>query len=388
MLPPLALLAAILLQDPPLPRPDLAARLAEIAAKAPESRREMAVRGLRTLGAAGHAALLGVLRSHPELSRYAPPPEEGKPLPPSAAAAVRIPVFPGDANAARDAVAKLGGDDAGEAAVRALGLAAESALWDAMETGPADLATRCAAILRRLYAPPIDEPPSRPSDALRAELARKRDFDVSDRTIAQVLEGESFSWILMEGRQRPATVKLQGVTLADFLRIAFPDFAAVGAGDLLVLLAPDRAGCAEPGEVVWVPSDLAPKLEAALVHLAGGRPAPMESLGGLGVLHALRRAARSGGALFAAKADEMKRKLERRVFFVDAASAGDGPPVDLAPAGTSVAETLAAFEKATGLAVEVAVKSRGDEPPFPFRFRKLPARLARRALEFRVNRIP
>jgi hypothetical protein len=392
MIAPLALLAAILIQDPPLPRPDLPSRLAEIAAKAAEPRRELAVRGLRSLGAAGHEALLRVLRSHPELTRHLKLPEEGKPLPPHATAAVRIPVFPSEPRRAREAVAKLGGDAAsraaGETALRAFGLAAESELWDAVESERADVAAACAAILRRHYAPPGDEPPSRPSEALRAELARKRTFDVADRTIAQILEGESFSWILMEGRGRPVTVKMQGVTLSDFLRIAFPDLAAVGAGDLLVLAAPGRAGRAEPDDVVWVPSDFAPKLEAALEHLAEGRPAAIDALGGPGVMHALRRAARSGGPVFAAKADEVRRKLERRIFFIDPAPGDDGPPVDLAPVGGSVAETLAAFEKATGRTVEVAVKSRADDPPFSLRFRRLPAGLAQRALDFRVNRTP
>jgi len=82
----------------------------------------------------------------------------------------------------------------------------------------------------------------------------------------------------------------------------------------------------------------------------------------------------------------MKKLLEQRIYFIDG-PADDGPRLDLAPAGATARETIAAFEKAAGFALDIADRSRLDGAPPAFRFRGIPARLAARVLAFRLNRL-
>jgi len=375
-------LAALGAQEVPPPRPDLAARFASILEKGPDARRDLAGRALLGLGRPGHDALKRVLAARPELAKTAPPPGD---LPP-ALALVRIPAFTDDEMHARDAVAASAWMPATEASIRRFGTLAETYLWEALDVRDAATAVRAGALLRGLYTPPNDGTPGRPSDALRAALDRKRDFDVSDRTLADFLTGESFSWILMSPRDERFTLRLRGATLRDFLRSAAPKLAAVPVGDLLVLVPADRVASTEPGDVVWAPSELAARIESALDALALGNGAPIDGLTGVGAYHALKRAARSGGAAFTVRADAMRKLLDQRVFFIDGA-ADDGPPLDLSPTGTTARETVAAFEKSAGFALEVLDRSRLDLGPPAFRFRGVPARLAARALAFRLNRV-
>ena len=372
MLPALALLAAILMQDPPLPRPDLAARYALVLEKGPDGRRDLAARALLSLGRPGHDALRRVLAANPGLAKSVPPPGD---LPPPVAL-VRIPADTLEEAKAREA----GTDDS----VRRFGTFAEAYLWEALDSRDAAIATRAAGLLRRLYTAPDPATPGRPSDALRAALDLKRDFDISDRALTEFLAGEPLSWILLSPRDERVTVRLKGVTLRDFLRIAAPKLAAVPVGDLLILAPPDRIASAEPDDAVWAPSELAPRIEAELDALARGEEGPINGLTGVGACHALGRAARTGGGKFSTKAGEMLKQVEQRVFFI-----GDdgGPPLTLSPAGATARETVAAFEKASGTALEILDKSRLDGAPPAFRFRGVPTRLAGRALAFRLNRM-
>jgi hypothetical protein len=306
------LLFLLLLQDPPAPRPDLVARYARILEKGPDHRRDLATRALLSLGRSGHAAL-----------RRAD-------LPP-AIALVRLPAIGDDDSRAREAVRELNED-----AIRRFGTLAEPFLWEALDTSPA----RAASLLRALYSPPDAAPPGRPSAALKAELDRRRDFDVTDRPLSELLNESPLSWILLSPRDERISLKLRGVSLRDFLRAAAPKLAAVPEGDLLILAPAERIASAEPGSVVWAPSDLVPKIEAAL---EGG---PVDGLTGVGAYHALRCA----GPAFAERASAMRKQLAQRVYFVDA-PADDGPAITLSPTGNTQA-TLAAFEKAAGFPFE------------------------------------
>lgn len=361
-------------QDPAPARPDLVSRYAAILENGPESRRDLAARALLTLGRPGHDALRRVLAAKPELAKSViAPGDQPPPL-----ALVRITPSPDDEKRAREAatatvpISNFSRADA------------EPFLWEALDSRDAGIAISARTILRELYTPPPLAPPGRPSPALRAALDRKRDFDVTDGALTAVLHEEPISWILMSPRDERVTLRLSGVTLRDFFRLAVPKLAAVPVGDLLILIPPDRIATAEPGDAVWAPSDLAPRIEAALDALAKGEEGPIHGLTGAGVYHALKRAARSGGEKFSAKAGEMRKQLETRLFFI-----GDdgGPPLTLSPTGATAQATVAAFEKAAGFAIEISDKSKLDGAPPAFRFRGVPARLAARALAFRLNRI-
>lgn len=369
-------------------RPDLVARYAKVAEEGSEPRRDLAARALRALGPAGHEALRRLLKARPDLADTLPSPDAA----PLAVAIVRVPASSADEGKARAAIAALGRGNAesraAEKVLGELGTAAESLLWDALDSREAGVSSRSAGLLRKLYAPPDDGPPGFPSDDLKAELERRRDFDVAGRTLAQILKEEPFSWILMIPRDEPLTLRMRGVTLRDFLRFAAPKLAAVPVGNLLVLIPPDRVATAEPGDVVWAPTDLAPRIEAALDALAKGNDGPIEGLAGVNLYHSLRKAARSGITSLADRAAQMRSRLEQRFFFVDAAAGAEEPQVDLDPAGLTAGEAVAAFEKAAGRRLEVLDRSRLDGLPPAFRFRKVPADRARRALEFRLNRVP
>ncbi len=366
------LLAAFSVQD----RPDLAARYASILEKGPDARRDLAARALLSLGRPGHEAFKRVLAANPGLAKTLPAPGD---LPPPLAL-VRITRFPDEEKRAREDATSS------EPPRHAIGTAAEPFLWEALESRDAVTATRAGGLLRELYRPPDPATPGRPSEALRAALDRKRDFDVADRPLSDVLNEESLSWILMSPRDERITLRMKGVTLREFLRLVAPKLAAVPLGDLLVLAPPDRIASAESGDVVWAPSELAPRIETALDALAQGDGAPIDGLTGVGAYHALRRAARSGGAAFTARADAMRKLLEQRIYFIDA-PADDGPPLELSPVGKAAAQTVAAFEKAAGFALDIADRSRLDGAPPAFRFRGIPARLAARVLAFRLNRL-
>lgn len=363
-------------------RPDLAARFSRLAEEGPEPKRDLAARALRSLGPAGHEALRRLAKARPDLADKLPSPD----APPLAVAIVRLPAAPGDEAKARTAIAGLARGNAeaqaAEKILRELGTVAELPLWEALDAREAGVSSQAAGLLRKLYAPPENAAPGFPSDDLKAELDRRRDFDVADRTLAQILKEEPFSWILMIPRDEPLTLRMRGVSLRDFFRLAAPRLAAVPVGNLLILIPPDRVATAEPPDVVWAPTELAPKIETALDALAKGIDRPIEGLAGVSVYHALRKAARSERAAL------MRSRLEQRYFFVDAAASDEGPPVDLDPAGSTAGEAVAAFEKAAGRRLEVLDRARLDGLPPAFRFRKVPADRARRALEFRLNRIP
>ncbi|HTF57886.1 MAG TPA: hypothetical protein VK661_11705 [Planctomycetota bacterium] len=369
-------------------RPDLAARFSRLAEEGPEPKRDLAARALRSLGPSGHEALRRLLKAHPDLADKLPSPD----APPLGVAIVRVSAAPGDEGKGRAAIAALArGNTEAQAAEKILGelgTSAETVLWEALDAREAGVSARAAGLLRKLYTPPDEASPGFPSDDLKVELDRRRDFDIADRTLAQILKEETFSWILMIPRDPPVTFRMRGVTLRDFLRLAAPKLSAVPVGNLLVLIPPDRVATAEAADVVWAPTDLAPRIEAALDALAKGIDRPIEGLAGVSVYHALRKAARSGSRALAERAARMRSRLEQRFFFVDAAAGDEGPPVDLDPAGSTAAEAVAAFEKAAGRRLEVLDRSRLDGLTPAFRFRKVPADRARRALEFRLNRIP
>jgi len=363
-------------------RPDLAARFSRLVEDGPEPKRDLAVRALRALGPPGHEALLRLLKARPDLAGTLPAPD----APPLAAAIVRVPATPADVAKARAAITALtGGNAEGQAAektLRELGTVAEPLLWEALDAREAGVSSQAAGLLRKLYAPPENAAPGYPSDDLKAELERRRDFDVSDRTLAQILKDEPISWILMRPRDEPLTLRMRGVSLRDFLRLAAPNLAAVPVGNLLVLIAPDRIATGEPPDVVWAPTDIAPRIEAALDALAKGVDRPIEGLAGVSVYHALRKAG------LAERAAQMRKRLEQRFFFVDAAAKDEGTPIDFDPAGFTAMEAVSAFEKAAGRRLEGLDRSRLDGLPPAFRFRKVPAERARRALEFRLTRVP
>ncbi|HZL71623.1 MAG TPA: hypothetical protein VFC86_04125 [Planctomycetota bacterium] len=347
------LFALLFTQDPAPARPDLAAQYAAILENGPESRRDLAARALLSLGKPGYEALKRVLAAKPEFAKSVAAP--GDQPPPTAL--VRI--APAD----------------------------EPRLWEALDSPDPAAVLRAARALRDLYAAPDSATPGRPSQALSAELNRRRDFDLTGRSLIEFLKEEPVSWILMSPRDERITLKLKGVTLRDFFRIATPKLAAVAWGDLLLLVPPDRIAAADPPGAVWAPSELAPRIELALDALARGDDGPINALTGAGAYHALKRAARSPGDPFSTKADEMRRQLEQRIFFVGAPDEDQGKSLEVSTAGTTAKETIAAFEKAAGVAIEVTNKSRLDGSPPAFRFRGIPARLAARALTFRVNLI-
>jgi hypothetical protein len=359
----------LLVQDPPPPRPDLVARYAAILEKGPPDRRTLAAQALLSLGRSGFAALRKATDADPDLAKTVAVPPGG---PPPALALVRLPPLGDDDVRAREAVKARD-----ESAVRQLGTVAEPHLWEALDASPN------RAALAALYAWP--RPRGRPSPALKAELERGRDFDVSNRPLSEVLNETTVSWILLSPRDERVTLRLRGVTLADFLAAAAPHLAAVGEGDLLILVPHDRLGFADPAPAVWATADLAPKIETALDALARGDSGPIDALTGVGAYHALRRAARSGGEAFAERARAMRKSLAQRVYFIDPPK-DDGEPITLSPAGSNRA-TVAAFEKAAGFAFEAVDARRLDEAAPAFRFRGIPAGLAARALAFRLNRL-
>ena len=369
-----AFIALLFVQEPAPARRDLVATYAAILEKGPDARRDLSARALLSLGRPGYDALKRAIAAKPELAKSVTSPGD---QPPSSAL-VRIPPFQ---DAEKDARTVVMSDPA---AAGPLGALAEPFLWEALDSPDAATATRAAGALRRLYTAPDPAPAGRPSDALRVELDRKRDFDLSDRPLTAFLGGESISWILMSPRDERITIRMKGVTLRDFFRIATPHLAAVPVGDLVILAPPERIAPVDPPPAVWAPSELAPRIEAALDALARGEEGPIHGLTGVGAYHALKRAARTGGERFSTKAGEMLQQLEQRVFFIGEDA---GPPLALAPTGPTAQATVAAFEKAAGFPLGIVEKSRLEGPPPAFRFRGIPARLAARALAFRINRI-
>jgi hypothetical protein len=333
------------LQDPAPARPDLVAKYAAILDQGPDARRDLAARALLSLGRPGYEALKRALAAKPDLAKVVIAPGDAPPP----TAWVRI-----EFN--------------------------ESELWQSLDSTDPAAAAGAARRLRHLYTPPDPAPPGLPSTRLAEELSRKRDFDFIDRSLIDFLKGEPISWILMSPRDERITLRMKEVTLSDVFRIALAKFAAVPVGDLLILIPPDRIASAEPGTAVWAPSDLAPRIETALDALARGDEAPINGLTGVGVYHALKR------AKHVAKAEEVRKQLEQRVFFIDAPG-DDGAPVTLSP-GTTAAATVAAFEKAAGLKIEIGDPARLEGSTPAFRFQNVPAKLAARALAFRLNRIP
>lgn len=347
------LFALLFTQDPAPARPDLASKYAAILENGPESRRDLAARALLSLGRPGYDVLKRVLAAKPELAKSVIAP--GDQPPPTALVRIRP-------------------DD-------------ELPWWNTLDAPDPAVAGRAARTLRDLYAAPDSATPGRPSQALSAELNRRRDFELAGRSLIEFLKEERFSWILMSPRDEWVTLKMKGVTLRDFFRMATPKLAAVAWGDLLILAPPDRITATDPPDAVWAPSELAPRLELALDALARGDDGPIGGLTGAGAYHALKRAARSPGDSFSTKADEMRRQLEQRIFFVGAPDDDQGKPLDASTTGTTAKETIAAFEKAAGVAIELTDKSRLDGAPPAFRFRGVPSRLAARAFAFRVNLI-
>ena len=336
------LIALLFAQEPAPPRPDLVAKYASILDKGPDDRRDLAARALMSLGRPGYEALKRAIAAKPELSKVIHAP----------------------------------GDEPPQTALIRIGLE-EDALWASLDS---TTALGAARRLRELYAAPDPATPGRASEALRSALDRPRDFDLSDRSLAAFLGDEPISWILLAPRDERITIRLKGVTLRDFLRIAMPKLAAVPVGDLLVLVPPDRIAGAEPADAIWAPADLAPRIEIALAALAKGEEGPINGLTGVGVYHALVR------GKYAARAAEVRKQLEQRVFFIDAAP-DEGKAVTLAPTGTAAKETVAAFEKTAGLKLELRDSKKLDDAPPAFRFRGIPAKLAARALAFRLNYI-
>jgi hypothetical protein len=363
------LLALVFLQDPAPVRPDLVAKYAAILENGPESRRDLAARALLTLGRPGCEAL----KRSPDRDS----------LPP---ALVRIPTAGNDEAAIRKLLDSCGEKNA-DALIRSLGTRAEHLLWERLDASDPSIVAASARLLRELYAAPDPAKMGRPSAALDAELDRRRTFDVNDRPLAEILGEESFSWILMMPRNERITVRLRDVTLRDFFRIATPNLAAVPVGDLLIVIPPDRIAHAEPGDTAWAPSELAPRIESALDALAKGDEGPIRGLTGVGVYHSLLCAARDQvGDAFRRRAREMKKQLEQRVCFIEPAP-DEGKGVTIGPSGATAQATVAAFEKESGLALELLKSTKLDGAPPAFRFRNVPARLAARALAFRLNHI-
>ena len=339
------LIALLSAQDPAPARPGLVAQYASILDQGPAERRELAARALLSLGRPGYEALKRAIAAKPELAKGI--------------------VAPGDAPPPT-ALVRMGSD--------------ESLLWQSLDSPDSEAATRAARRLRELYAPPDPATPGRASVALRSALDRPRDFDLTDRSLASFLSDESFSWILMSPRDERITIRLKGVTLRDFFRVATPKLAAVAVGDLLILIPPDRIASAEPPEAIWAPANLAPRIETALAALAKGEEGPINGLTGVGVYHALIR------GKFAARAADVRKQLEQRVFFIDAAPE-EGKAVTFAPTGTTAKETVAAFEKEAGLKIDLLASTKLDGAPPAFRFRGITAKLSARALAFRLNHI-
>lgn len=355
-------------QDPAPARPDLVSVYALILDKGPDSRRDLASRALLSLGRPGYDALKRVLSEKPELAKTVMRPGD---LPPPVAL-VRIAGFPVEGKVSH----------VPDGLVRSSGTMAEPYLWKALDSPDPDAVTRAGRLLRELYAPPDDAPAGRPSDAIRAALDRRRDFDLSDQSLVSFLGGEAFSWILMSPRDERITLRLSGVTLRDFFRHATPRLAAVPVGDLLILIPADRIAMADPGPAVWAPSDLAPRIELALEALGRGDAAPIDGITGVGAYQALKRA--GGGTEFSRRADAMRALLAQRVYFIDG-SGDEGPPITISPAGSTTQATVDAFEKAAGFGLGNLDKSRLELAPPAFRFRGIPVRLAASALRFRIN---
>ena len=373
------LLFLLVLQDP---NSDRIARFTAIMEKGPDSHRDLAARGLLSLGRPGYEALRRVLASKPDLAKSVPAPGDSPPP----AALVRIPAFGDEEAKAREAAATLSRNDLATDVIYSLGSVAEPFLWETLASRDILGGMRAFAALRSLYTPPDHASAGWPSDALRSALETRRTFDVTDQSLAAILAAQPISWILMAPRDERITIKLREVTLRDFLRIALPKLAAIPIGDLLILIPPDRIAPVEPPAAVWATADLAPRIEAAIAALAKGDEGPAAGLTGVGAYHALRRAARLGGPAMAARADEIRKPLEQRILFVNPES-DPATPVTLAPVGTSARETRAAFEKAAGAPLVILDASRLDAAPPAFRFRGIPAKLAARVLEFRLNRI-
>ncbi|HEU4338653.1 MAG TPA: hypothetical protein VFS19_01175 [Planctomycetota bacterium] len=375
------LFALLFAQDPTPPRPDLVAKYSAILDKGPDERRDLAARALLSLGRPGYEALKRAIAAKPEIAKAVVAPGDQPPT----HALVRIPPFGTDEEKARLAVNGPSTISHSDEPIPGFGTLAEPFLWETLDCPDAHLSARAARQLRKLYTTPDGTPAGRPSSALRAELNRKRDFELTDRSLIDFLKGEPISWIFMSPRDERITTKLNGVTLLDVLRTALPKFAAVPIGDLLILIPPDRISFAEAGNTVWAPADLAPRIEGALVALAKGEDGPINGVTGVGAYHALQRAARSGGDRFTQKAGEMRLQLNQRVFFFGPAHY-EGPPLTLSPATTAPA-TVAALEKSAGIKIEIADPARLEGSTVAFNFRGVPAKLAARALAFRLNHI-
>jgi hypothetical protein len=340
------LLIFIAAQDP---APDLVAQYSEVLATGPEARRDLAARALLSLGRPGHDALRRALAASPALAKSVTLPAE-----PPALALVRSPAD------ARD----------------------EAESWKALDSP--DSAVRARATLRELYTPPADPVPPRPSPALKAHLDRKRDFHVADRLLTDLLRDEPVSWILLGQRVDRVTLTLRDVSFRDFLRAAAPQLAAVPVGELLVLVPADRVASVEPPPAVWAPADQVRPLEAALDALDRDDDGPIGALTGVAVYHALKR----GGEKRAKRADDLRAQLRQRIFFIGERGDDEGPKVTSESKGEAkTGEMLAAFEKQAGRAVAVRSKDALDQRAPEFRFRDIPAALAARALEFRLNYI-
>jgi hypothetical protein len=368
-------------QDPAPVRPDLVSDYASILDQGPDSRRDLAARALLSLGRPGYDALKRVLARKPELAKSVMRPGD---LPPPIAL-VRIPWTASDVGKLREMVEAGVGIDTEAWKIREFGAPAEPFLWEALDSRNPHVVTQAGRLLRELYTPPDPAPAGRASDAIRAALDRTRDFDLSDRSLVSFLGGEAFSWILMSPRDERITLRMTGVTLRDFFRIATPKLAAVPVDDLLILIPADRIAMAEPGPAVWAPGDLAGRIELALDALGRGDVAPIDGITGVGAYQALKRA---GGAIeFSKRADAMRKLLAQRVYFIEG-PADEGPPITISPAGSTAQATVEAFEKAAGFGLENLDKSRLELAPPAFRFRGIPVRLAARALQFRINYLP
>jgi len=367
------LLLALAFQDPaPPPVPDLVARYTEILTKGPENQRDLAARALLSLGRPGYGAYKEALAVNPDLAKSAPPLGA-----PPALSLVRFPRDPQWEQKCKDALATRV-----EGLLVRCPVEAESVLWEALNSPDKYADAQARSALRALYAAPPD--PAIPLLALGRELDQRRSFDVSEKTLAEVMEGEDFSWILMAPRPERISLKLRDVSLRDFLRMAAPDWVAIPIRTLLILIPRDRVALVEPPLTAWASTDLAPRLESALVALTLNETGPIKALTGVTVYHALRRSLRlnaEAGQL----ADDLRKQLQQRVYFIDEREERKGALVSLEPRGRKTAEMLAEFERLSKRAIKVRSNDVLDQRAPDFRFKDIPAEQAARALEFRLN---
>lgn len=235
---------------------------------------------------------------------------------------------------------------AAAASLKTAGFAAEEALWKGLEEGDAETATRCNDLLRHLFGSPPEVQMSVPSKSLEGKLDRvlprmggDEDGMVDTADAVEWVQEESGTAIaLLDAPERIHHPVIPMKASAALSFMTGPTASVVGLGDVAYLVDARRLARSvpEPDRPLWVPTEMADRLEAALATVAAGGEASFTEFGLYG-LHALRMAAATGRPGFAGRADALLASLEgtrcfvdRRTAWLDAAKARGGADADRA----------------------------------------------------------